>query len=306
VVKTPILVAIVVGVFFAGLGIGLAIQSNHPSYSMMGTTQMQQMMNDPQLMNQWHQQMLQNPQEMNQWMNAMMSNPQTQQQMYQNMFANQQFMQGMMSNQQFQKQWMNSMITNTTSMHMGTGMMGNTMSGPGNFKSISMNDAINEMHKLPEGTKADNENSKITFDSSDVNFTVLAMMKMDAMKLIGDNSMSEDHGEDAFVIGNMINPTLVIKQGTTLHVTIVNMDEDMGHNFQVTTIEPPYAVMPMQAMMNGGSSFLNSMPIIPTEQDEKVYEDTTSLTLTEPGTYYYICTYPGHAAEGMYGKIIVE
>ena len=35
-------------------------------------------------------------------------------------------------------------------------------------------------------------------------------------------------------------------------------------------------------------------------------DDTISFTLTAPGTYEYICTFPAHAAAGMRGKIVVQ
>ena len=53
-VSQCILIGVAVGVFFAGLGIGyVALQSSAPtSPMMMNSQQMQQMMNDPQQMNQ--------------------------------------------------------------------------------------------------------------------------------------------------------------------------------------------------------------------------------------------------------------
>ena len=122
-VSQAILIGIMVGVFFAGLGIGFAVlQSyNQPNFVTMNPQQMQQMMSNPQLMAQWHQTMMTNPEAMNQWMNTMSNNPnmmnqwmekvmddpQLRQQMYGMMFQNQQFMQNMMNNTQFQNQWMN-------------------------------------------------------------------------------------------------------------------------------------------------------------------------------------------------------
>jgi len=58
-VSKGILIGIVVGLFVAGLGIGYAaLQSTMTSPMMMSSQQMQQMMNDPVSMNQWHQQMM--------------------------------------------------------------------------------------------------------------------------------------------------------------------------------------------------------------------------------------------------------
>jgi len=125
-----------VGVFFAGLGIGYAVlQSyNQPNFVTMTPQQTQQMMSNPQLMAQWHQIMMTNPQAMNQWMNTVANNPnlmnqwmgkvmddpQLRQQMYGMMFQNQQFMQNMMNNTQFQNQWMNPDV-------MGKNMMDSSM-----------------------------------------------------------------------------------------------------------------------------------------------------------------------------------
>lgn len=70
-VSQSVWIGITIGVFFAGLLIGYAtLQSSAPTMSMMTSQQMQQMMNDPQFMNQWQQQMMQNPQQMQQWMSS--------------------------------------------------------------------------------------------------------------------------------------------------------------------------------------------------------------------------------------------
>ncbi|CAD6517712.1 conserved hypothetical protein [metagenome] len=166
-VSQPILIGIIAGVFFAGLGIGYAVlQSAQPNYSNMTPQQMQQMMNNPQMMNQWHQTMMNDPQTMNNWMNTMtnnpnmmnqwmgnmmnnpnmmnnmmgpmMNNPQMNQQMMNMMMGNQQFMHGMMMNPQFQQNWMGPWMNNSTNWNgmmgsdmMNQGMMGNNMMGPG-------------------------------------------------------------------------------------------------------------------------------------------------------------------------------
>ncbi|HSB84607.1 MAG TPA: plastocyanin/azurin family copper-binding protein [Nitrosarchaeum sp.] len=96
-VSKPILIGIIIGVFFAGLGIGYAVlQFGQPNYSNMTPQQMQQMMNDPKQMTQWHQTMMNNPQAMSNWMNTMMQNP--------NMMN--QWMGTMMNNPNFQQQYM--------------------------------------------------------------------------------------------------------------------------------------------------------------------------------------------------------
>jgi len=146
-VSQVILIAIMVGVFFAGLGIGFVVlQSyNQPNFATMTPQQMQQMMGNPQLMAQWHQTMMTNPQAMNQWMNTMSNNPnlmnqwmgkvmddpQLRQQMYGMMFQNRQFMQNMMNNTQFQNQWMNPDVMGKNMMD--SNMMDSSMMERGNM-----------------------------------------------------------------------------------------------------------------------------------------------------------------------------
>ena len=130
-VSQAILIGIVVGVFFAGLGVGYTVfQSyNQPNFAMMTPQQMQQMMNNPQMMTQWHQTMMNNPQAMNSWMNTMMQNPQVMQSMMNQMMQNPQFgqwmMGPMMQNPQMMNQWMGNMMNNPDfqQRYMGPWMM---------------------------------------------------------------------------------------------------------------------------------------------------------------------------------------
>jgi plastocyanin len=133
-----VLIGIVIGVFFAGLGIGYALFINtyNPYALMMGNpTMFSQMMGknpqfssqymgymtqNPQYMNQW---MSQNPQYMGQWMGSMMQDPQLRQHMYNYMLQNQDFMYGMMGNTTFQNNWMYPYMKNN--WKMGSGMMYN-------------------------------------------------------------------------------------------------------------------------------------------------------------------------------------
>lgn len=167
-VSQSIMIGIAIGVFFAGLGVGYAaLQSTVPATQMMNQQQMQQMMNDPQAMNQWMNTMMQDPNSMNQWMGTMMNNqqfmqqmhnsmmnnpqhmqtmagmmgpdmmgtmmnnPQMNQQMMNTMMGNQQFMYGMMMNPQFQQNWMGPWMSNSTNWNdmMGSGMMNQGMMG---------------------------------------------------------------------------------------------------------------------------------------------------------------------------------
>jgi len=132
-VSNPILIGIIVGVFFAGLGIGYAVlQLGQPNYSNMTPQQMQQMMNDPKQMTQWHQTMMNNPQAMNNWMNTMTNNP------------------------NIMNQWMGTMMNNPNMMNQMTGMMmqnpqfGNWMMGNMMNNPNMMNDMMGPMMNNPQ------------------------------------------------------------------------------------------------------------------------------------------------------------
>ena len=108
--------------------------------------------------------------------------------------------------------------------------------------------------------------------------------------------------DDVFVIYGLINPTLVMRSGASVQFTVVNLDDDMYHNLAVSTYGPPYGYMSMQGMMSG-----DWMPYLPPADygQGSAHEYSYTLTLNQPGTLWYICTYPDHAESGMYGRIIV-
>lgn len=338
----PAIIAIAVGIFAAGIGIGYVIfantynpytMMNNPTAfnQMMGNNQqfssqyMRYMMQDPQYMSQW---MSQNPQYMGQWMGSMIQDPQLRQYMYNYMFQNKDFMYSMMNNQTFQNQYMGPWMVQNQNFQqqapkqgisspsnnvgsgmmggsgIGSGMMGGSTTGGTSYKTVSVKDATSEINSQPNDAQVSKDNDAITFSSSNIVLTSFAMMGQDAINATGYNPSSAHTGGDVFVIGGLINPTLVVKSGAQLHVTLVNLDEDMSHNFVITMSSPPYSTMPMM----GNGRFLNQMPVLPNEEKQQgyAYEYTDSVTLSQPGTYWYICTYPGHAEEGMYGKIIVK
>ena len=114
-VSQGILIGIVVGVFFAGLGIGYAALQSTTTTSpmMMNSQQMQQMMDDPQ--------------QRNQLMNTMMDDPQMRQQMMTHMMNNPDMMNMMMENN----------IMMRGNMMMGRHMMGTDMMSQGMMSSQS-------------------------------------------------------------------------------------------------------------------------------------------------------------------------
>lgn len=136
-----------------------------------------------------------------------------------------------------------------------------------------------------------------------VSIRVYAMMGQAAESLTGRPLPAYSQG-DVFVIFGLINPTIVLKPSSLpveLTFTVVNLDDDMYHNFVITSEPPPYPYM-MAGMM--GSFYV--MPYLPPASNGYAYTYSYSLSLNGPGTFWYVCTYPGHAEEGMYGEIIVE
>jgi len=173
-VSQPIWIAIVIGVFFVGIGVSYAhfantydpmsmkfqnqelfnqMMSNNPKMSQhwMDSDMMnqQQMMNDPQMMNQWMGTMMNDPQAMQQMHDMMMSNPQHMNQMMgpmmNTMMSDPQMQQQMMTHMMGHQGMMNSMMTNQdmmnmmmeSNMMMGGHMMGSEMMGQGMMSSQS-------------------------------------------------------------------------------------------------------------------------------------------------------------------------
>lgn len=174
---------------------------------------------------------------------------------------------------------------------------------------FSINRVLNESMSIPSNARVYPSNDTIVFTGSDINLIVVAMMGDDAVNMTGEPLPPYAH-DDVFVIYGLINPTLVIPVGAVVHVTFVNLDDDMYHNFIVTSVPPPYPynVMPYVGMYSGymGPGMMYIMHWLPPANYKAgyAYGYEYTFTINEPGTYWYLCTYPGHAQEGMYGEII--
>jgi rusticyanin len=182
---------------------------------------------------------------------------------------------------------------------MGQGM-GQWMSTPG--QSISIQAAIQAMHSVPSYAKVISNTKTVTLDSQAVSIVALAMMPDKAVNLTGTERPSYSTG-DVFVIDGLINPRLMIPAGASVQFTVVNLDDDMYHNLVVSAYGPPYPYMTMGAMMSGGyrTPFLP-----PADYSQAVaHEYSYTLSFNQPGTLWYLCTYPSHAESGMYGEITV-
>ena len=102
----------------------------------------------------------------------------------------------------------------------------------------------------------------------------------------------------AFVIQGLMNPTIHVGAGAQITVTVVNMDPNMYHNWAMTTHGPPYGSM---SMMDSGMMMATAM--LSPASGSGYWCQTASFS-GPSGSYWYLCTYPGHASDGMYGSIV--
>jgi len=90
------------------------------------------------------------------------------------------------------------------------------------------------------------------------------------------------------------NPTINAKVGDRIIFNILN-DGKSFHAFGVTLNEEGFG-----GILSGTDVASPNSPLKPGEGG------TSEFIPGEPGTYYYICTVPGHREMGMVGTIIVE
>ena len=90
------------------------------------------------------------------------------------------------------------------------------------------------------------------------------------------------------------NPTITANVGDKIIFDIVN-DGKSFHAFGVTSDEEGFG-----NLYPGSEVASANAPLKPGESG------VSEFIPTEPGTYYYICTVPGHRMQGMVGEIIVS
>lgn len=95
-------------------------------------------------------------------------------------------------------------------------------------------------------------------------------------------------GED----GN--NPEIRVNSGDEVTITVTNMGQSF-HSFGVVTSPEDF-----------NSVVMDSAIAAPTNPLKPGEDDSATFIAGAPGAYYYICTVPGHALQGMQGSFIVE
>lgn len=143
---------------------------------------------------------------------------------------------------------------------------------------------------------ADAKANSVTFDASQV-----------TIDLIADQPGSPDQ---TFELHGLVNPTIVVPHGAAVQLNLINMDygRTMEHTAEIVAVPPPY---PYMAMMSMGRPVVQPLPEVPwrSREDAKAAEYGglgVSFIADLPGSYWYVCPTPGHAAQGMYGRLIVR
>jgi heme/copper-type cytochrome/quinol oxidase subunit 2 len=210
-VSQPIWIAIVIGVFFIGIGVSYAHFANtYDPMSMKFQNQElfdQMMTNNPKMSQQWmdsgmmnQQQMMDDPQMTNQWMNTMMDDPQMHQQMIDSMMNHQGMMSSMMNNQDMMN------------MMMGSGMMGGSMMTGGHMMGSGMMDQGMMSSQSSQSIPTDTEPQTRTFQIS-----------MEEVEFYAE--VENESGEEAiaFVELHRWEPnTIIVNQGDTVVLEITN------------------------------------------------------------------------------------
>jgi rusticyanin len=178
----------------------------------------------------------------------------------------------------------------------GPGMMGGYRGGGMmrgyqynyNGQYLDANSSDNEMTGSLKNAAINKKDNSITYSGDNVKIVMFS---------------GAEGFDDKFVIGGLVNPTIYIKEGSTVNLELINKDKDAPHGVEITEAAPPYYSM---TMMQGGTYPGSYIPVIQQAADGKYPFVSTSFNASYNGEFHYICQYPGHAANGMYGKIIVQ
>ena len=123
-----------------------------------------------------------------------------------------------------------------------------------------------------------------------------------------------------FEIHGRVNPTLVVPAGAKIRFELANADRGMPHGLDVTRKGPPYAVnlrlssqrtrTPRKKREQTTAAVTRhatiSLGVVPKAgRGPLLVKHSVWFTLSA-GVYHYVCPVPGHARNGMHGRIIVK
>ncbi len=104
----------------------------------------------------------------------------------------------------------------------------------------------------------------------------------------------------SYRIMGLRNPTITVPSGAKLTILFVNVDDDMLHDLRITASQPPFASKIGKTVSSGSSA------LPPMKGENFSGQELTIMAPSNSGAYSYLCTTPGHAAAGMFGKLIVK
>ena len=196
--------------------------------------------------------------------------------------------------------WVSGSNSSVNGGMMGGGMMGATSSvdAMGQMMGRAQAGAVGQPispseagalgNAMPAGATVDRAANRLTFATSSVRLAVLA---------------SPSNGPDmTFRIGGLTDPTIVVPQGASVTVQLVNADSDTSHAWLLTTAQPPFGSMTMMDAPAFGGALA---PPLGDPTAAGMPSETITFTAATPGRYTYLCPVPGHAQQGMYGTLEV-
>jgi len=90
-------------------------------------------------------------------------------------------------------------------------------------------------------------------------------------------------------------PTLNLVEGTTYNMTVYNVSTmSMDHSWEIVSSKAA-STSPLWGAGIGVSTYISPGS-----------SGSVTFTPTQTGNFYYVCTFPGHIALGMYGKVVVS
>lgn len=142
---------------------------------------------------------------------------------------------------------------------------------------------------VPAGASVDRSTNTVSFSSQKVELTVLAA--------------PPDGPDETFRVAGLTNPTISVPEGARITLRLVNADDGMPHNFLVSDLQPPFPEMGMMMVAPMFGAYTSTLDEATSTQ---LPATTMTFTASSAGRYTYLCSVPGHAAEGMYGSFIVR
>ncbi|MEM0143808.1 MAG: sulfocyanin-like copper-binding protein, partial [Candidatus Parvarchaeum sp.] len=115
----------------------------------------------------------------------------------------------------------------------------------------------------------------------------------------------------AFMVYGLINPTIIIKQGSVVTFNAFDLSDYAYHGYMIAndSFAPPYTIDGPESAFDGytgANDIVVKGILIPPPKNGRIYEESQTFDASVNGVYWYLCPVFGHAALGMYGKIVVS